>query len=86
MEMNEYRMTYLAYDLMNKKPLDLEAVTTILNLALEQHPNSSIIYSRWGDFFLLKDDIPNAIINYKKALELDPTDEQTLEVLKNLLK
>jgi len=86
MEMNEYRMTYLAYDLMNKKPLDLEAVRTILDLALEQHPNSSIVYSRWGDFFLLKDDIPNAVINYKKALELDPTDEQTLEVLKNLLK
>lgn len=86
MKMNEYQITYMAYDLMNKKPLDLEAVKTILELALEQHPNSSIVYSRWGDYYQMIKDEPSAIKNYQKAIELDPLDEQTQELLNNLIK
>ncbi len=86
MKMNEYQITYLAYDLMNKKPLDMEAVKTILNVATVQHPNSSIVYSRWGDFYLKLNDKTNAIKNYQKAAELDPTDEQTKDILTNLMK
>ena len=51
-KMNEYQITYLAYDLMNKKPLNTDAVKTILDIAIEQHPNSSIVHSRWGDYYL----------------------------------
>ncbi len=86
MKMNEYQVTYLAYDLMNKKPLNKDAVTTILELALEQHPNSSIVYSRWGDYYLKINNKPNAIKNYEKALELDPTDQQTKDALNSLTK
>ena len=86
MNMNEYQITYLAYDLLNKKPADMEAVKTILNLALEQHPNSSIVYSRRGDYFLKMNDKANAIKSYQKAITLDPADEQTKEVLNELTK
>jgi len=84
MKMNEYQITYLAYDLMNKKPLDMDAVKLILDVALEQHPNSSIVYSRWGDYYIKLNDKPSAIKSYQKALELDPNDDQTKEILENL--
>lgn len=84
MKMNEYQITYLAYDLMNKKPLDMDAVKLILDVALEQHPISSIVYSRWGDYYIKLNDKPSAIKSYQKALELDPNDEQTKEILENL--
>ena len=86
MKMNEYQITYLAYDLMNKKPLNMDAVKTILDLAVEQHPNSSIVYSRWGDYYLKINDKPNAIKSFQKALSLDPTDQQTKENLNSLTK
>ena len=86
MKMNEYQITYLAYDLMNKKPLNIDAVKTILDLALEQHTNSSIVYSRWGDYFLKLNDKANAIKSYQKALELDPNDQTVKETLSGLTK
>ncbi len=86
MNMNEYQITYLAYNLMNKKPLNLDAVKTILDLAMVQHPNSSIVHSRWGDYYLKINDKPNAIKYYQKAVELDPSDQQTKDVLDGLMK
>lgn len=86
MKMNEYQITYLAYDLLNKKPLNLDAVKTVLEVALKQHPNSAIVYSRWGDYHLKNNDKSNAIKSYQKALELDPSDQQTKEILGSLEK
>ena len=86
MKMNEYRITYMAYDLMNKKPMDSNAVKTILELGVEQHPASAIVYSRWGDYYIKLNDLPNAIKNYQKAVELDPNDQQTKETLMKLYK
>lgn len=86
MKMNEYQITYLAYDLMNKKPLNMDAVKTVLDVAIEQHPNSSIVYSRWGDYYIKLNDKTNAIKSYQKALDLDPTDQQTKDILNGLTK
>ena len=71
MNMNEYQITYLAYDLLNKKQADFEAVKTVLELAQQQHPNSSIVYSRWGDYYLKINDKTNATKNYQKALDVE---------------
>ncbi|MFY7965544.1 MAG: hypothetical protein ACOVO1_11645, partial [Chitinophagaceae bacterium] len=84
MNMNEYRITYLAYELSGSKNADLEAVKTILSLAQEQHPNASIVYSSWGKYYEKINDISTAIINYKKALDLHPNDEIVKENLKKL--
>ncbi|HRH47133.1 MAG TPA: serine hydrolase [Panacibacter sp.] len=86
MNMNEGQITYLAYDLMNRKPLNEKTVKTILDIAIEQHPNSSMVYSRWGDYYLKLNDKTNAIKSYQKALELDPNDQQTKDILENLKK
>lgn len=86
MNMNEFQVTYLAYDLMNKKEPDPEAVKTILEMAVEQHPNAAIVYSRWGDFYVKIGDKPNAIKSYEKAVTLDPSDQAAKEALNNLLR
>lgn len=84
MHMNEGQITYLAYDLMNAKPMNEKAVLKILELAMEQHPNSSMVYSRWGDYYLKRNDKPNAIKSYQKAIELDPNDSQIKDLLETL--
>ena len=86
MKLNEYQVTYIAYELLNKKPFDANAVKAVLEVAKEQHPNSSIVYSRWGDYNTKLEDKENALANYKQALVLDPSDEQTKENLKQLMK
>ncbi len=86
MKMNEYQITYLAYDLMNKRPADMKAVNMLLDLAEEQHSNSAIVFSRRGDYFVKIGDKVAAIKSYQKAIELDPTDQQTREVLAELIK
>lgn len=86
MNLNEYQITYLAYELLNRKLFDSEAVKTILELAAEQHPKSSIVFARWGDFYLSQNDKTNAAKNYQKALEIDPTDKQIKMKLEELVK
>ncbi len=85
MKLNEYQITYLAYDLLNKRNLDMNAVKTILEVAVEQHPGSSIVYSRWGDYYIKLNDKPNAIKSYQKAVDIDPTDQQAKETLDSLI-
>ena len=86
MNMNESQITYLAYDLINTKPLNAKAANTILELALEQHPNSSMVYSRWGDYYLKLNNKRNAIKSFQKAIELDPSDQQTKDLLETLMR
>lgn len=86
MKMNEYQITYLAYEWLYKKPVDLQAVKTILELATDQHPNSGIVYNRWGDYYVRMKDASNALIYYKKALVLEPENEQTKEMIHQLSK
>ena len=84
--MNEYQITYLAYEWLNKKPADLQAAKTILELAAAQHPDSAIVYNRWGDYYLQINDVPNGILNYKKVLALEPDNAQISETINQLLK
>jgi hypothetical protein len=61
LKLNEYQATYLAYELMNRRNWDRDAVKTILELAQEQHPKSPVVYSRWAEFYLKKGDEDKAI-------------------------
>ncbi|RYY68876.1 MAG: serine hydrolase [Chitinophagaceae bacterium] len=84
LNLNEYQITYLAYDWLNKKPMDAHAVKTLLDVAVEQHPRSSIVYSRWGDFYKAIGDRQAATKSYKKSLELEPGNKDVIESLRNL--
>ena len=81
MNMNEYQLTYFAYDLLNKKPVQLEASKAILELAEEKFPNSSIVYNRWGNYYFLIKNNELAKSNFEKALKLDPQNTEAIEML-----
>lgn len=84
MNLNEYQLTYIAYDLLHKKQFNPEAVKTILEAAAEQHPDAAIVFIRWGDYYIKLNDKKSAIQNYLRAIELDPSDEETKKLLKSI--
>jgi len=84
MNMNEYQLTYFIYSIVNSRNDDMNAARMLLDLALENFPNSSIVYSRLGDFYLKQNDKARAIESYKKSLELDPTNKEVKTLLENL--
>lgn len=84
LRLNEYQITYLAYEWFSKKPQDLKAVQAILEVAIEQHPNSGIVHNRWGDLHQSVGDKENAIRSYKKVMELEPGNKEVAETLKRL--
>ena len=84
LNLNEYQITYVAYDLLNKKPFDAEAARAVLEVAWEQHPRSSIVYSRYGDYYQKLGNTANAIASYEKAVEIDPSDQSSRDALNAL--
>ncbi|MBC7447140.1 MAG: serine hydrolase, partial [Hymenobacteraceae bacterium] len=81
---NESQLTYLAYELLNRRPTrpaDLATAEAVLRLAEELHPKASIVYARWGDLHLKRADAPQAIAAFHKALDLDPDDADSREKL-----
>ena len=84
MNLNESQLTYMIYDYMNKKTADTNALKTLLELAEEKYPKSSMVFSRWGDFYVKMKDKSNALLNFEKALMLDPTDKTVQEAVKKL--
>ena len=84
LKLNEYKITYLIYDLFNRKKPDFEAVKTMLTLAEEQNPNSSIVFCRWGDYYLKINDKENALIYYKKAVLLEPENDEIINAISKL--
>jgi CubicO group peptidase (beta-lactamase class C family) len=76
MKLNEYQLTYMAYEFMNRKPKNFPAAQAILELAGEQHPNSAIVYARRGDLYSFQDNKAKAIEAYEKALKLEPSDKE----------
>lgn len=85
MNLDDYAITYVIYEWLNATPFNAMACETLLELATEQHPKSSVVFARWGDYYLKMNDKPNAIINYKKAVALDPINNESIaEELKKL--
>ncbi|MCU0444265.1 MAG: serine hydrolase [Microscillaceae bacterium] len=82
LNLNEYQLTYLAYE----KSKDLRAARAILEVALAQFPQSAIVYARWGDLYYLLNDKINALKNYEIALSLQPNDESLQAKIKELRK
>jgi hypothetical protein len=86
MQMNENAITYFAYNLYNKPTPDLKAVEMVLELAREQHPKSSMVYARWGDYHLALGNRTEALKNYQQALMLDPQNAELKATVQQLSK
>jgi CubicO group peptidase (beta-lactamase class C family) len=84
MKLNEYQLTYMAYEFMNRKPKNYPAAQAILELAQEQHPNAAIVYARWGDLYGLQQNTAKARESYEKSLKLEPSDKEVKKKLVGL--
>jgi CubicO group peptidase (beta-lactamase class C family) len=84
LQLNESQLTYLAYELINRRPQrapDLAAAEAVLKLAEAQHPKASIVFARWGDLHLKRADTAQAIGAFRKAVALDPDDAASRQKL-----
>lgn len=62
-------INYLAYDALGKK--NFNKAKAFFELNIEWYPNSSNVYGSYADYYLAKNDTVNAIINYKKSLQIE---------------
>lgn len=82
-DLNEaIRMTALAQNALKSRDFDLAEKT--LNGALLKHPNIPTIYTLLGNTFYLRKDLDRALMNYKKAFELDPQNLETESMIKKI--
>ncbi|WP_051719122.1 serine hydrolase domain-containing protein [Hymenobacter sp. IS2118] len=84
LQLNEYQLTYMAYELFNRRPSNPAAVEGLLALALEKFPQSAVVHARWGDLYLSRGDKPQALTSYQTALRLNPGDKALQEKLVTL--
>lgn len=80
--LKEAEMNQLGYSLLNQNKLD-EAVA-VFKLNVEEFPKSANVYDSYGEALLKKGNKEEAIVNYKKSLELNPRNTGAMKVLKDL--
>ncbi len=56
----------------------------IFKLAIGYFPRSGNLYDSLGETYLLNGDTANAVINYRKSIELDPGNNNAIEVLRKI--
>ena len=80
--LKESEMNQLGYSYLSLNQVD-EALA-VFKLNVEAFPKSGNVYDSYGEALLKKGDKEAAIINYKKAVELDPANSGAVKVLKDL--
>jgi len=78
----EARFNDLGYSLLREKRIS-DAIA-VFKINVELYPNSSNVYDSLGEALLANGDKALAAINYKKALELDPHNQNAANILKKL--
>lgn len=81
---SEEDLNQVGYTLMNKKRLD-DAIK-IFELNVQLFPQSGNAYDSLGEAFLNKGNNELALLNYKKALALDPTNKGAKDIIGKLEK
>lgn len=78
----ESELNAFGYALLRRKQVN-EAIE-VLKLNVEAYPQSANVYDSLGEAYMLRGDKEQAIENYRKALEIDPTMESAKQMLKKL--
>ncbi|MBA4852861.1 serine hydrolase domain-containing protein [Emticicia sp. BO119] len=81
---SEDDLNMLGYTLMNKKRLD-DAIK-IFELNVKLFPQSGNVYDSLGEAYLNKGNNELALLNYKKALALDPANKGAKDIIEKLEK
>ena len=82
--LSESVLNRTGYQELAKKNYDLAFSIFKINTIL--YPESANVYDSLGELYLLTGNRQQALINYKKSLELDPNNEQAKEIVIKLLK
>lgn len=80
---NEGELNTLGYVLLAADKIDEAVVVFKLNTLL--YPEKGNPYDSYGEALLLQGNTELAVINYLKAIQLDPENEHALEVIANLV-
>jgi CubicO group peptidase (beta-lactamase class C family) len=78
----ENEMNQLGYALLNENKID-EAIA-VFKLNVDEFPKSANVYDSYAEALLKKGNKEEAIVNYKKSLELNPGNSGAIKVLKEL--
>lgn len=78
----EERINNLGYGLLRQKKIN-EAIA-IFKANVEMYPQSANTYDSLGEAFMSNGDREQAVINYKKSLELNPKNDNAVAMLKKL--
>ncbi|WP_147296649.1 serine hydrolase domain-containing protein [Flagellimonas nanhaiensis] len=81
-DFKEKQLNFLGYQLLQMDLIN-EAVE-IFRINKDEYPQSANTYDSYGDALLAKGDEVNALINFKKAYELDPTLKETKEKINSI--
>ncbi len=81
-KISEAWMNSLGYQLMKENLL--EEALAVFKLNVAEHPESYNVYDSYGEALLKQGDKKNAAANYKKSVELNPGNQNGIEVLKEL--
>lgn len=81
-DFGEEGMNTLGYQLLSRGLINEAA--TIFRLNVEAYPASFNVYDSYGEVLLAKGDTTQAVINYKKSLELNPKNTNAVQVLSKL--
>ena len=74
---NNYGYTFLQ----NK---DIDKALEFFNKNIENYPNSANVYDSYAEALLAKGDKKNAMINYEKAFQMDPTNTVARDIVNKL--
>jgi CubicO group peptidase (beta-lactamase class C family) len=80
--LKESEMNQLGYSLLNENKFDEAAAVFKLNV--DEFPKSANVYDSYGEALLKKGNKEEAIINYKKSLELNPNNTGAIKALNDL--
>ncbi len=81
-ELDEIGINTLGYSYLNDKNLVLARAVFLFNL--KQFPNSSNVYDSYGEVLLASGDTASAVENYLRSVELNPNNQNGIDVLTGL--
>ncbi len=78
-----YALNSIGYDLMASEK-NIKKSTEILEFATKEFPENFYLYDSLGEAYFVAKDYSNAILNYKKSLELNPDNTNADEFILNI--
>lgn len=81
-DFGENQLNILGYSYLGGE--ELEKAIAVFKLNMEAFPNSSNVYDSYGEALMKNNQNEQAIVNYKKSIDLNPANTNAIDMLKKL--